>query len=115
MGHARDHGPVAGAEIDDRLLLADFGIPVQFPPTPDAHATTVGIVGLVVGIPLGLVAGRQLWRWVATSVPFLYVGPVAGLAALAAVPVALVIANVVAFGPGRSAARIRPAEELRSE
>ena len=80
-----------------------------------AHATTVGVVGLVIGIPLGLVAGRQLWRWVATSVPFLYVGPIAGLAALAAVPVALLIANVVAAGPGRSAALIRPAEELRSE
>ena len=80
-----------------------------------AHASTVGVVGLVIGIPLGLVAGRQLWRWVATSVPFLYVGPIAGLAALAAVPVALLIANVVAAGPGRSAALIRPAEELRSE
>ena len=32
-------------------------------------AGTVGLVGLVVGIPLGVVLGRMAWRWVAESTP----------------------------------------------
>lgn len=69
-----------------------------FPPRQNAaciawQATTVAVVGLVLGLPLGVVVGRLSWRWVADSTPLLYVPPVAA----------------------RRAARLRPAEVLRSE
>ncbi len=79
------------------------------------QATTVAVVGLVLGLPLGVVVGRLSWRWVADSTPLLYVPPVAVLAMLLAVPVAMVAANALAAVPARRAARLRPAEVLRSE
>jgi hypothetical protein len=79
------------------------------------HATVVGLVGLVLGVPLGLLVGRGAWRWVAGAVPFLYVAPLALLAATVAIPAALVIANLVAAVPARAASRVRPAEILRAE
>jgi len=79
------------------------------------QATTVAVVGLVLGLPLGVVVGRLSWRWVADSTPLLYVPPVAVLALLLAIPVAMVAANALAAVPARRAARLRPAEVLRSE
>jgi ABC-type antimicrobial peptide transport system permease subunit len=68
-----------------------------------------------VGIPLGVVAGRLSWRWVANSTPLLYVGPVAALAIIIAIPAALILANILAAYPARRAAGVRPAEVLRTE
>ena len=79
------------------------------------HATVVGLVGLVIGLPIGIVVGRAGWRWVADSVPFLYVGPVAAVALILAVPLALAVVNLVAAWPARTASRLHPAEILRAE
>jgi ABC-type lipoprotein release transport system permease subunit len=80
-----------------------------------AHATTVGIVGLAVGIPLGLVAGRLTWEAVADELGVANdpVWPVLGLAVL--VPTALIAVNVIAAVAARPAARTQPATVLRSE
>ena len=80
-----------------------------------AQATTVALIGLVLGLPLGVAVGRLSWRWVADSTPLLYVAPLAVLALVLATPAAMVAANALAAVPARRAARLRPAEVLRSE
>ena len=79
------------------------------------QATTLAAVGVVVGVPLGIAAGRLVWRLVTDATPMIYAEPVALLTLLLVVPVALLIANVLAAIPGHRAARIRPAEVLRTE
>jgi hypothetical protein len=79
------------------------------------QATLLAIVGLVIGVPVGIVVGRFVWRLIADRFPVVYVPPLALAAVLLVIPIALVIANVLAAGPARSATRIHPAEVLRSE
>jgi hypothetical protein len=68
---------------------------------------------LLIGLPLGLAAGRWSWQLFGAGL---------GVTADARVPVTLVmvpavltIANAVALWPGRSAARVSPARALRTE
>ena len=79
------------------------------------QATTLAGVGLLLGVPLGVALGRVAWRAVAEATPLVYVPPLAVLALALAVPVALAIANLLAAIPGHRAARLRPAEVLRTE
>ena len=79
------------------------------------QATLIAAAGLIVGVPLGILAGRALWRHLAENFPLAYVPPLALLAVLLVVPAAILLANVLAAVPARSAARIRPAEALRTE
>ena len=79
------------------------------------QATTVGIVALVLGVPLGVAAGRTAWRLTAEATPLLYVGPVAAAAIALTVPGAILVANALAAWPARRAGRIRPAVVLRTE
>jgi hypothetical protein len=72
-------------------------------------------VGVIVGVPLGIIAGRALWNLFAHE---LHVVPQAsipaGTIALVAVG-ALLLANIVAAFPGRRAARTPTALVLQSE
>ena len=79
------------------------------------QATIIAAAGVVIGVPLGIVAGRALWRQLAHNFPVVYVPPLALLAVLLVVPAAILLANLLAALPARSAARIRPAEALRTE
>jgi ABC-type lipoprotein release transport system permease subunit len=79
------------------------------------HGTAVGVVGLLVGIPLGVMAGRLAWSWVTEEVPLVYSSPVTVAALLLAVPATLLVTNLVAALPGRRAARLTPASILRAE
>jgi hypothetical protein len=79
------------------------------------QATLIAAAGLIVGVPLGIVAGRLVWRHLADNFPVVYVPPLALLAVLLVVPAAILVANLLAAVPARSAARIRPAEALRTE
>jgi FtsX-like permease family len=79
------------------------------------QATTVALVGIVVGAPIGIAAGRVIWRVFATNfgvVPVPVVQPLL-LAALAAG--ALAAANVLAAIPALLAVRSHPAQLLRAE
>src|ERR1700728_1286561 len=79
------------------------------------QSTVVAAVGLVVGVPVGIAAGRWLWLAFArelSAVPHPVVP--AGSIALA-VAAALVLANLVAALPGRAAARTPAAIVLRAE
>ena len=79
------------------------------------QALSLAGVALLIGVPLGLLAGRWAWALFASS---------AGLAPAASIPVALVLliipvtvalAALIAAWPGRAAARVRPATVLRAE
>jgi hypothetical protein len=79
------------------------------------QATTVGVVGVVVGIPLGLLLGRAVWSVVADSLGIATVVAVPVPSVVATIAAVLVVLNVLAFFPARTAARTRPAVALRSE
>jgi len=72
-------------------------------------------IGLVVGLPLGIVAGRFLWDLFADTI-YVVPNPTVPAAVLAAIAVgALVLGNLVAAVPGRIAARTPAALLLRTE
>jgi len=76
--------------------------------------TTVG-VALLVAIPLGIVAGGAIWHRYAQSIGVVPSTDVPWLDAALVALATLVIANVVAAVPARTAARTRSAVVLRSE
>ncbi len=79
------------------------------------QATTFALVGLVVGLPLGIVAGRRAWIALAEGVGIVP-APVVPIAAVVALGAAtLVLLNLVAAVPAWLAARVRPADVLRAE
>ncbi len=79
------------------------------------QATVAAVVGIVVGIPLGVIAGRWLWDLFARqiyAVPY----PTVSVASVLLVALGtLVLANVVAAVPARDAARTPTALMLRAE
>jgi hypothetical protein len=79
------------------------------------QAAVIGAVALAIGIPLGTIVGRQIWRVLADSLSFVYVGPLAGVLMLTLVPAALVMLAILALWPARGAARLHTAEVLRAE
>ena len=79
------------------------------------QATLLALVGIIVGVPLGIAAGRFAWRWLADDFPLAYVPPLAIAAVAAVAVIAVALANLLAAGPAHVATRIRPAETLRTE
>jgi hypothetical protein len=79
------------------------------------QAASLGAVGAAIGIPLGVLVGRFGWSRVAGSIGVLEVHRVPGVVLLVAVPVAVLLAIAIALLPSRRAARIHPAEVLRTE
>jgi hypothetical protein len=73
------------------------------------------LVGLVLGLPLGVAAGRTGWSFIADRVPLEDVSPFAVLATILLVPIALLVARAVAIAPGWRVSRLRAAEVLRTE
>jgi hypothetical protein len=78
------------------------------------QATSIAVIGLVVGIPLGLVAGRLVWGAVARGIGVADHPVTPALAIGVVVVAALAVANLAAVLPGRSAARVRAAAVLRA-
>jgi ABC-type proline/glycine betaine transport system permease subunit len=78
------------------------------------QATAVAGASLVVGLPLGIAAGRSAWSWFATQVAIEPV-PVISPLVLLAIPAIIVLANAVAALPARAAARTQPATVPRTE
>jgi hypothetical protein len=79
------------------------------------QATTFAVAAGLIGVPLGIAGGRWAWRLVADQLG-VAAGPVVPpIPLLAIVTGALLAANLIAAGPGWTAARIQPAAALRSE
>jgi len=79
------------------------------------QGVTIGLAGLVPGVPLGVVAGRWLWTWLANEFGTLAepVVPLGGVLWL--VVAVLALAAVAGFVPIRRGLRHRPGQVLRSE
>jgi ABC-type antimicrobial peptide transport system permease subunit len=76
------------------------------------QATTVALVGVVIGVPAGVAAGRLIWQAFAAN---LGVVPVTVVTAWVIAAIALgsvLAANGLAIGPSLAAARSRPASLL---
>ena len=78
------------------------------------HSTTTAVIGLVFGLPLGVIIGQRLWTVFADQLDVV-VSPALPLPALAVVALgALVVTNLVALGPARRARRVDAARLLRA-
>jgi predicted lysophospholipase L1 biosynthesis ABC-type transport system permease subunit len=79
------------------------------------QATALALVGLVIGVPIGVLLGRAVWTTIAEA---LGVGPDTStpLLAMAAIGVAtLLVVNVIALVAARRPARVSPADVLAAE
>jgi hypothetical protein len=79
------------------------------------QATVFSVAGLLVGIPLGLAAGRTLWRVTAGIIPLYYQAPVARGTLLLIGPAVLACGLLLALIPGHRAARLHAGPLLREE
>ena len=79
------------------------------------QASTLALVGLVIGIPLGVLVGRFAWNVVADNLGIGTAAVVPWVALALVIPGALLLVNLLALGPGRAAARARPAVALAAE
>jgi hypothetical protein len=100
----------------DLALLKALGFtPRQLAAVIAWQSTVAAVVGLIVGVPLGIVIGRQLWTVFARNINAVPDPTVPVLSVVLVALGALVFANVVAAIPGRIAARTPTAMVLRAE
>jgi putative ABC transport system permease protein len=76
------------------------------------QSTTVALVGIAVGVPLGIVVGRVVWNAFATNLGAVPVVAVPGLTIAALAVGVLVVANGLAFIPAVVSARKRSVGQL---
>jgi ABC-type antimicrobial peptide transport system permease subunit len=79
------------------------------------QASAFAAVALLIGLPLGVLAGRWAWTFFANAAGVPAAPTVPFTAVLLAIPVTLAVANLIAAWPGWTAARLRPAAVLRAE
>ena len=100
----------------DLALLKTLGFTRrQLAATVAWQASISAVVGGVVGIPLGTLLGRWLWSLFAREIGAVPAPTTPILWLFFVAVIALVLANLVAAGPGRSAARTPTAQVLRDE
>lgn len=78
------------------------------------QASVAAVIGVAVGVPLGIAVGRQLWILFARNIDAVPHPTVPATSVILVVFGALVLANLVAAFPGRSAARTPAAQVLRT-
>jgi ABC-type lipoprotein release transport system permease subunit len=79
------------------------------------HASVAAVIGVALGVPLGIALGRWLWILFAREIFAVPKPTVPVLSVCLVAAGALVLANLVAALPGRSAARTPTAVLLRAE
>ena len=79
------------------------------------QATTLGTIGLVLGLPLGVIGGSLLWRLVADGLGVADSPSIPVPAILVSIPAVLLVVNLIAYGPARSAGRVRTGVALQAE
>jgi FtsX-like permease family len=87
----------------------------QIRATIEWQATTLATLGLIAGIPAGLIIGNLVWRHVADNVGVSTTSQIPTVALLLTIVCALTAVNLIAYFPARAAAQTRPAVALRSE
>jgi hypothetical protein len=80
-----------------------------------SQATTIAAIGLLVGLPLGVAVGRFAWNVFAEDLGVVPEPVTPIRLTLLVVPGAILLANLIAAIPARSAAHTRPALVLRAE
>jgi hypothetical protein len=100
----------------DFAVLATLGArPRQLAAVLACMATAIGVVAALVGLPVGVIAGRQAWLAVARGLGAPTGPQVSVLQLLVVVVVLVALVNLTAALPGRLATRVRPADALRVE
>ena len=94
------------------LLKALGFVNLQVGATVLWQATTVALVGVVIGVPLGIVAGRVIWNDFAANLGAVPVAAVPGLSIAALALGVLVVANALAVIPAVTSARRRSVGQL---
>ena len=79
------------------------------------QASVAAVIGIVIGVPLGIVVGRWLWTLFARQIYAVPQPSVPVLSVLLVALGALVLANIVAAWPGLVAARTPTALLLRAD
>lgn len=79
------------------------------------QATALVTASLAAGLPLGILAGRQAWTFFADAAGVATQPDVPLPLILLAIPVTVLLANLIAAWPGWTAARVHPAVALRTE
>jgi ABC-type lipoprotein release transport system permease subunit len=77
------------------------------------QATTLALVGIVIGVPLGVVVGKAVWNTFASNLGVVPVTVVPFWLIAVLVAGVLVVANLIAVAPAFVATRSRPGELLR--
>jgi hypothetical protein len=105
---------VAGRRRDVGLLRVVGFVNGQVASTVAWQSITLALVGIVIGVPLGIVVGRAVWMAFANNLGTVPVSvvPVRLIAALGAG--VLVVANVIAVGPALVATRSKAGDLLRT-
>ena len=79
------------------------------------EASAFAAVALLVGLPVGVVAGRWTWAVFANAAGVSATATVPLATVLLVIPATLLAVNLIAAAPGWEAARLRPALVLRTE
>ena len=79
------------------------------------QATTIAATGLIIGIPIGVVIGNLVWRTVANGLGVTTTPTIAVSALILTALGGLILVNLIAAFPARTAANTRPAVALRTE
>ena len=100
----------------DLALLKALGFtPRQLARVVSWQASVTALVGIIVGVPLGVLIGRQLWTLFARSINAVPDPTVPTFSVILVVLGSLIFANLVATVPGKIAARTSTALALRAE
>jgi hypothetical protein len=100
----------------DLAVLRTFGLtPRQAGGVIRWQAVVLAAVALVVGIPAGLVIGRLVWSAIAEPSNVVVRTDVSSIGLIVFAALAVAVALVLSIRPAHRAARLRPAEALRSE
>lgn len=78
------------------------------------QASTVALVGIILGVPLGVVAGKAAWNAFAVNLGVVPVSAIEVGALVVLAVAVLVAANILAAAPALAAARGRPGPLLRT-
>ena len=100
----------------DIAVLKTFGFARrQVRATVACQATTVVVVALMIGVPLGIIVGRWIWKGFASHLGVTEAVDIPTLALVVVAVGAAILANLIAALPARTAARTKPALVLRTE